>query len=51
MNILYHPYLLKSVERIVTLIESKGAIYRGMYKTSTTLIEDYLYIEPLSDRR
>ena len=45
-----------SVERIVTLIESKGAIYRGhitnifdtyrgMHKTSTALIEDYMYFD------
>ena len=30
MTKLYHPFLPKSVERIVTLIESKGAIYRGL---------------------
>ena len=33
-NSLYHPYLPDSVERKVTLIEYKGAIYRGLITNS-----------------
>ena len=30
MNSLYYPYLPENVEKIVTLIESKDAIYRAL---------------------